>query len=123
MVSVSAKTNVILILVGLLLAGGILLNEEAFSYGRTRGKTKDETLRVREEMVLISRQLGVTCTHCHDTNNFRSSAMPTHKIAKEHMRITSWLNKSGFKGRPKADCYLCHRGKAIPDYIEKLDSL
>ena len=85
-----------------------------------RKKNTDPEIKKREEMLVISRQLSVTCAYCHDVNNFRSSKMRTHKISLDHMRIVDLLNKKGFRGKPKVDCYFCHRGKAKPDYKEKL---
>lgn len=75
----------------------------------------DGDIAIRQNMVQISEQLGVTCTHCHDPNNLKSDKMKTWKVAKEHIRVTELLNsKAGFGGHPKVDCYSCHRGEAIP---------
>lgn len=90
------------------------------SSGEARNQTADWDLQKREEMVVISRQLGVTCNYCHDVDNLKKSDMPAHKKALEHMRITELLNKDGFRGNPKVDCFLCHRGSAKPDYKEDL---
>lgn len=87
---------------------------------QARSKTKDPDLKKRQEMVVISRQLGVTCTYCHDVKNFRKGNMQTYKTALDHMRITRMLNKEGFHGKVKVDCYFCHRGTAKFDYKEKL---
>jgi len=80
----------------------------------------DEDVKVREYMIEISRQLGVTCNYCHDVKNFRSNSMRTWKLSQEHMRIVELLNTKGFSklSKVKADCYMCHRGKAIPEYHE-----
>lgn len=71
-------------------------------------------------MVNISRQLGVTCNYCHDMNNLKDRSMHTWKVAHEHIQIVKLLNQKGFKGSkgPRADCYMCHRGKTMPDYKE-----
>lgn len=82
---------------------------------------KDPYPEVRESMIAMSRQLGVTCVHCHDANNFKSTAKPAWRVAKQHMRIVEVLNgEHGFGGKPKADCYMCHRGAAAYPYREKL---
>ena len=82
-------------------------------------RAQDWDLKKREEMVKMSRELGVTCTHCHDVGNFTSGKKKTYQTALKHIRITANLNgKNGFNGRPKVTCYLCHRGKVKPDYIE-----
>ena len=80
---------------------------------------QDPDLVKREQMVVISRQLGVTCTHCHDPNDYGSRSRPAFGIASDHMRVVSWLNsKQGFAGKPKVDCYLCHRGEPKPQFRE-----
>jgi hypothetical protein len=63
----------------------------------------------------------VTCNHCHDVKNFKSDKLETFKISKQHMRVVELLNTKGFTGpkAPRADCFMCHRGKAIPDYKEQ----
>lgn len=80
---------------------------------------KDEE-QVRQEMVRISREIGVTCTTCHDVKNFKSETLKAYKIGKEHMKITDMLRDKGFNGKsgPEATCYMCHRGKLKPDYLE-----
>ncbi len=84
----------------------------------------DPDTLTRESMVVIARQLGVTCTHCHDPSNFKSTQLPTHKIAQEHIRITNLLNsKEGFDGKPTVDCYSCHRGEASPAFREPTPGL
>ncbi|MCM2282657.1 MAG: hypothetical protein NDI61_12510 [Bdellovibrionaceae bacterium] len=75
----------------------------------------DPDIVMRESMVIMARQLGVTCTHCHDPKNFKSATMKTHQKAKEHMRVTAWLNsQNGLAGKPHIDCYTCHRGEPSP---------
>lgn len=81
-------------------------------------KWTDAELKTRAEMIDISRQLGVTCAHCHDTSNLKSPQKRAYKVAKEHLRVTRLLNDKGFKGKPKVTCYMCHRGKVVPDYKE-----
>ncbi len=78
----------------------------------------DQEIRMRDHMIEVSRQMGVTCNYCHDVKNFRNRDMKAWKKGKEHMRIVELLNTKGFIHGPKADCYLCHRGKAVPDYKE-----
>lgn len=81
---------------------------------------------MRRTMVTISRQLGVECTTCHHTKNFSLSDKAEFRVAKEHMRITQVLIDNGFDGkdrRPKADCYMCHRGQLKPSYKEPFDPM
>ena len=84
----------------------------------TQFVTKEET--IRENMIRISRELGVTCAACHNVQNFKSSDMQTFKTSKEHMKITQVLKESGFDGKkgPAATCFMCHRGKLMPDFKE-----
>lgn len=99
-------------------------DEPAQLKGAKALKAADEA--VRQQMMVISRQLGVTCTTCHTTKNFASNDKQEFKIAKEHMTITQLLIDHGFDGRdkrPKADCYMCHRGKLRPDYVETFDPM
>lgn len=86
---------------------------------------KSEEEKMREVMVTMSRQLGVTCTACHNTENFRSDKNPSFKIAREHMKITQLLIDGGMNGKtgPKADCYMCHRGELKPPYQEKISPM
>lgn len=90
-------------------------------------KLKANEEEVRQQMLAMSRQLGVTCTTCHKTENFVADDLPAFKTARAHIKLTQLLIDGGFdgskKGQPKADCYLCHRGKLIPDYRELLDPL
>ena len=85
---------------------------------QTAAKVKSEEEIMRETMVTISRQLGVTCTTCHNPDNFRSDKKMEFKVAKEHMKITQLLIDSGMDGKkgPKASCYMCHRGELKPKY-------
>lgn len=75
---------------------------------------------IREEMVTISRELGVTCTECHNVQNFTDNSKKSFKVGKEHMKLTQMLKENGFDGKkgPTATCYMCHRGKLMPEYKE-----
>lgn len=80
--------------------------------------TKEE--KIREQMVTISRELGVTCTECHNVSNFASDEKKSFKVGREHMKLTQMLKDNGFDGKkgPEATCYMCHRGKLRPDFKE-----
>lgn len=81
----------------------------------------DKDLARREEMLVMSRQLGVTCNHCHDPANFRDGKLKNFQIAKEHMRVVEFINSpKGWSSKPKVDCYTCHKGSAKFEYKEKL---
>nr|BFD62269.1 hypothetical protein BdHM001_09500 [Bdellovibrio sp. HM001] len=76
--------------------------------------------KIREEMIGISRELGVTCNACHNVQNFKADDKKAFKVSKEHMKLTQMLRDNGLDGKkgPKATCYMCHRGKLMPDYKE-----
>jgi hypothetical protein len=96
------------------------------SQAETPAKVKLDDQLQRQRMLEMTRQLGVTCITCHNSSNFSSSEKATFKKAKEHIFITQVLIDHGMDGknnRPKADCYLCHRGKLTPDYREPFDPL
>lgn len=69
--------------------------------------------QIREQMLQLTKELGVSCAECHDTKNFKSDALPNHRIAKEHMRWVDLLRDNGMNGRnaPEASCYMCHKGQ------------
>ncbi len=86
---------------------------------------QDEDLEVRARMVEWSRQIGVTCTHCHNVQNFKSFEKPAMQVAQAHSRWVQLLNREGaykITNRPgiKVDCYMCHKGQPVPDFKEKL---
>lgn len=66
----------------------------------------------------MTRQLGVSCNTCHNINNFKDDTKVEFKIAKEHIRVVKLINEQGFRGTPKADCYMCHRSQLKPAYKE-----
>lgn len=96
------------------------------SLSQTPSKIKLEEELQRERMINMTRQLGVTCNTCHNSKDFTSDKKIAYKIALEHIRLTQLLIDNGMDGknsRPKADCYMCHRGQAKPDYKEPFDPL
>ncbi|GIL16287.1 MAG: hypothetical protein BroJett040_00380 [Oligoflexia bacterium] len=97
----------------------LLIAPQSESQSPVKLKTEDEAYR--QYKIVLSRQLGVTCSACHNTLDFSSDEKLAFKVAKDHMKLTQLLidhGMDGQKGRPKADCYLCHRGKLKPDYKE-----
>lgn len=112
-----ALLSVVALLIPLL----IIAPQQSLSQSPTKLKAEDEAYR--QYKIVLSRQLGVTCSTCHNTLDFSSDEKVTFKIAKEHIKITQLLIDNGMNGqngRPKADCYLCHRGKLKPDYKEPI---
>lgn len=105
-------SKLILILVLLFNATGIL-----------EAKTEaDSDLKTRDLMLQVSRELGVTCTYCHNSENFKDSKNKNFGIARDHFRILHSLNsESGFNAKPKVSCFVCHQGKAKFEYAMKPD--
>ncbi len=98
----------------------IILVSLAYTPSFSAPKKEDPDLATREYMLKISRQLGVTCNYCHNVKNFKDTNLPAWKISKEHMKVVHLLNTEGFTSSkaPKADCYMCHQGKAKYQYTE-----
>ncbi len=84
--------------------------------------TKEE--QIRDQMITISRELGVTCTECHKVTNFKDDSKKTFRVSQDHMKLTQMLKEHGFDGKkgPEATCYMCHRGQLRPDYKEPASS-
>ncbi|AFY00832.1 photosynthetic reaction center cytochrome c subunit family protein [Bdellovibrio bacteriovorus] len=96
----------------------VLLIPQAHSESVSKFVTKEE--KIREEMIVISRELGVTCNACHNVQNFKADDKKAFKVGKEHMKLTQMLRENGMDGKKsaKATCYMCHRGKLMPDFKE-----
>jgi hypothetical protein len=80
--------------------------------------------RMRQEMIVISRQLGVTCTECHNVKNFKDNAKVGFKVGKLHIKSVEMLKANGFSGEngePLASCFLCHQGQLHFSYKEKIN--
>lgn len=94
----------------------LILSPKGYSESASQIKTNEN--KIRQDMIVISRQLGVTCTECHNVQNFASDEKKTFKVAKDHMRITETLRSSGFDGKkgPEVSCFMCHQGKLRPSY-------
>lgn len=122
----TSRTRIVLSLAALI--GPLLLIapyvEQAFAQSPQKLKSQEE--EIRQSMITISRQLGVTCSKCHNTENFKSDEKVPFKVAKEHLKLTQLLIDNGMDGKngtQKADCYMCHRGQLKPDSREKIDPM
>jgi hypothetical protein len=117
------KTRLFIVLTVALTVPVLFLAPHSFS--QSPAALKNEQEEMRQVMITLSRQLGVTCTSCHVENNYSSDKMVTFKLAKEHMRLTQLLIDNGMDGKrgPKADCFMCHRGKLKPDHVEKVNPI
>lgn len=98
-----------------------LLMLASMCFAQTPEKIKKTEDDVRQEMIKISRQLGVTCTECHSTKNFKSAEKPSFKISQAHMKMTEVLKQNGLSGKngeQEASCFMCHRGQLKFEYKE-----
>ncbi len=65
--------------------------------------------------------LGVSCTYCHNTNNWASDDLRTKRIARDMYRMRSTINEeilskiNDLKSKPaRINCGTCHNGQPIP---------
>lgn len=67
-----------------------------------------------------SQSLGVSCGHCHNTNDFASSEKPQKQIAREMHAMSANIREqlSQIKNlkseNPMVNCTTCHRGQVKP---------
>ncbi|MCB0369886.1 MAG: photosynthetic reaction center cytochrome c subunit [Bdellovibrionales bacterium] len=85
-------------------------------------KIKATEEEIRSQMLTISRQLGVTCSECHNIKNFTDSSKPSFKISLKHMKMVELLRQNGYSGQgePEISCYTCHKGSLKFTYKEPL---
>lgn len=78
-------------------------------------------LRVME--MGFSNSLGVTCTHCHNPENWAGEEKPTKGITRDMMAMTGRINNEllkgienlgGEDGQATVNCTTCHRGEIVP---------
>jgi len=67
----------------------------------------------------FSKSLGVSCGHCHDTNDWASDAKPQKLVARDMWRMMGKINGELLKSiqhlkNPVVNCTTCHRGKLKP---------
>ena len=70
-----------------------------------------------------SKELGVSCSHCHITGKWESDSIATKDIARGMWTMRVKINKEilpsitglNYVANPKVTCLTCHRGKPIPD--------
>lgn len=114
--------NLFLQLIFLFLAMPQWVSSLNFAHAESAKDIKSKEAETRQYMVTISRQLGVTCTECHNMKNLADSSMKSFQVAKDHMKIVELLKTSGMDGKngPEASCYMCHQGNTKINYKEKL---
>lgn len=117
--SVNSKLKIAL----LLCLSALVFSEALEVYGSTKNMPQSSTkklndIEMRNWMVQISKELGITCAECHNTKNFKDGSSQNFKVALNHMMILKQIN-DGFKKdwrRPEASCFMCHQGKLRPEY-------
>ena len=70
-----------------------------------------------------SKELGVSCSHCHVTGKWESDSIATKDIARGMWTMRVKINKEilpsitglDYETNPKVTCLTCHRGKPVPD--------
>jgi len=68
-----------------------------------------------------SRGLGVSCGHCHNTNDFASDENNKKGIAREMVQMGNMISSklktiNGLSARPIVNCITCHRGELKPAF-------
>ena len=68
-----------------------------------------------------SRGLGVSCGHCHNTDNFSSDENQKKEIAREMVNMGNMISEklktiNGLSDRPIVNCITCHRGELKPAF-------
>ena len=85
----------------------------------------DSEKDLKRYMKVISKDLGVKCSFCHDLND-KSIETKHKKIAREMIKMRNDLNEKFFsttnpkiKKEPitQISCWTCHRGSKIPELI------
>ena len=65
--------------------------------------------------------LGVSCGHCHNTDNFSSDEKAKKEISREMVKMGNMISKqiktiNGLSERPIVNCITCHRGELKPAF-------
>jgi len=68
-----------------------------------------------------SQALGVSCGHCHNTDNFSSDEKEKKEIAREMVQMGNMINEKlktikGLSELPIVNCTTCHRGDLKPAF-------
>jgi hypothetical protein len=68
-----------------------------------------------------SRGLGVSCGHCHNTNNFASDEINKKEIARQMVDMGNLISDKlksikGLSAKPVVNCITCHRGELKPAF-------
>lgn len=99
----------------------LIIGFTSLVFAQSAQKIKSQDMETREQMQIMSRQLGVTCVECHNLKDFTENKKPNFKTGLAHMKIVELLKQNGMDGKngPAASCFMCHRGELKPAYKEK----
>lgn len=86
-----------------------------------KGRTAGQLLGVMSGG--FSNSLGVSCSHCHVTDDFSKDDKPTKQIARDMWRMMRTINDSLIaniknikSANPGVNCGTCHNGHARPGF-------
>lgn len=65
-------------------------------------------------MTMITKSLGVDCTHCHVPGEFEKDDKPPKQLARKMLGLTGAIAREIYKGPTSVNCYTCHQGKPQP---------
>lgn len=59
------------------------------------------------------------CNYCHNPQNMASDEVYTKHVARRMLQMTQHINENWQKhvGKTGVNCYTCHRGQPVPEYI------
>ena len=59
------------------------------------------------------------CNYCHEGANFADDDLYTKVVSRRMMQMTTHINENWYShvGDNGVNCYTCHRGKNVPEYI------
>ena len=68
-----------------------------------------------------SRALGVSCGHCHNTNDFAKDEKQKKEISRQMVEMGTMISQklktiNGLSDRPIVNCTTCHRGELKPAF-------
>jgi hypothetical protein len=69
-----------------------------------------------------SKELGISCSYCHDVKNWASDALPAKNIARGMWNMRVRINSEilpaitgrDYENDPAVSCITCHRGQPVP---------
>lgn len=65
-------------------------------------------------MNLFNASLGVDCSFCHNTKDYKSDEKKEKQTARKMIQMTFDINKASFNGRTEVTCNVCHSGHEHP---------